>query len=90
MIHLSRETEMLAERLAAAQHLSVEAAIRQALEAQARAAGVLPKPRGSRDQSPEAVTARHTRTDQFVARLAALPILDPRSPSEIMEELNAL
>ncbi len=80
---------MLALRLAAAQHLSVEAAIRQALETQARAAGVPPEPH-SRDQSPEAVAARRARIDQFVARLAALPILDPRSPSEIMDELNAL
>ena len=90
MIHLSQETEMLAERLAAAQRLSVEAAIRQALEAQARAAGVLPELHRSRYQSPEAVAARHARTDRFVARLAALPILDPRSPSEIMDELNTL
>ena len=39
MINLSQETETLAVRLAAAQRLSVEATIRQALEAQARAAG---------------------------------------------------
>ena len=77
-------------RLAAAQRLSVEAAIRQALEAQARAAGVLPEPRRPRDRSPEAVAARHARTDRFVAELAAMPVLDARSPREIMDELNAL
>jgi antitoxin VapB len=90
MINLSQETETLAVRLAAAQRLSVEAAIRRALEAQARAAGVLPEPQRLRDQSPEAVAARHARTDRFVAELAAMPILDPRSPNEIMDELNAL
>jgi antitoxin VapB len=90
MINLSQETEILAVRLAAAQCLSVEAAIRQALEAQARAAGVLPEPRRPRDQSPEAAAARRARTNRFVAELAAMPILDPRSPCEIMDELNAL
>jgi antitoxin VapB len=90
MINLSPETETLAVRLAAAQRLSVEAAIRQALEAQARAAGVLPEPRRPRDQSPDAVAARRARTDRFVAELASMPILDPRSPREIMDELNAL
>jgi antitoxin VapB len=90
MINLSQETETLAVRLAAAQRLSVEAAIRQALEAQARAAGVLPEPRWPRDQSLEAVAARRARTDRFVAELATMPILDPRSPSEIMDDLNAL
>jgi len=90
MIDLSQETETLAVRLAAAQRLSVEAAVRQALEAQARAAGVPPEPLRPRDQSPEAVAARRARTDRFVAELAAMPIRDPRSPSEIMDELNAL
>jgi hypothetical protein len=46
MINLSHETEILAVRLAAAQRLSVEAAIRQALEAQARATGSIPGSRG--------------------------------------------
>jgi len=40
MINLSQETEALAKRLAAAQSLSVEDAIRLALEEKARAAGV--------------------------------------------------
>jgi hypothetical protein len=90
MINLSRETETLAVRLAAAQRLSVEAAIRQALETQARAAGLLPEPRRPRDQSPEAVTARHARTNGLVAELASMPVLDRRSPREIMDDLSAL
>ena len=44
MIHLSQETEALALRLAAAQRVSVEDAIRQALEARARVAGIMPEP----------------------------------------------
>jgi antitoxin VapB len=90
MINLSQETEALAKRLAEAQGLSVEDAIRLAREEKARAAGVLPEPRHPRDQSPKAVAARHARTNRFVAELAAMPVLDPRSPREIMDDLNAL
>jgi antitoxin VapB len=91
MINLSQETEDLAKRLAAAQRLSLEEAIRQALDAAARAAGVVTEPRHPpRDQSPAAVAARIERTNRFVAELAAMPILDPRSPREIMDDLNAL
>jgi hypothetical protein len=46
--------------------------------------------RPPRDQSPEAVTARHARTDRLVAELAAMPVLDPRSPRAIMDDLNTL
>ena len=44
MIQLSQETEALAQRLAAAQQLSVDDAIRQALEARARDAGLAAVP----------------------------------------------
>ncbi len=40
MLHLPQETEALARRLAAAQSLSVEEAVRQALEERARFAGL--------------------------------------------------
>jgi hypothetical protein len=46
--------------------------------------------RPPRDQSPEAVTKRRARTDRLVAELAAMPVLDPRSPRAIMDDLNAL
>lgn len=42
MLDLSQETEALARRLAAAQRLSVDEAIRQALEERARSAGLTP------------------------------------------------
>jgi antitoxin VapB len=90
MIKLSQETEALAKRLAAAQRLSVEDAIRQALEEKAHAAAIpMERPR-PRDQSPAAIAARRARTDQFVAELAAMPVLDPRSPRDIMDDLDAL
>ncbi len=42
MLDLSQETEALARRLAAVQRLSVEEAVRQALEERARLAGLAP------------------------------------------------
>jgi len=90
MIHLSRETEALAQRLATAKHLSIEEAIRLALEEKVRAEGIAPESGRSRDQSPKAVAARRARTDEFVAALAAMPVLDRRSPREIMDDLNVL
>ncbi|MGO9543336.1 MAG: type II toxin-antitoxin system VapB family antitoxin [Rhodomicrobium sp.] len=83
MIHLSQETEALAARLAAAQRVSVEEAIRQALEAQARVAGIQPEVCRRRRMTAEQMAA-------LGAEIAALPILDTRSPNEIMEDLSAL
>ncbi len=84
MINLSQETEALAKRLAAAQSLSVEEAIRLALEEKARAAGVdVDALRPRRRMSIESMLA-------VGAEIAAMPILDPRSPREIMDDLNAL
>ena len=90
MINLSRETEALAKRLAVTQSLSVEDAVRLALEDKARAAGIALEARQPRDQSPESVAARHARTNRFVAELAAMPVLDPRSPRAIMDDLDSL
>jgi antitoxin VapB len=83
MIDLSKETQALAERIAAVQRLPVEAAIRQALESHARVVGI------EQDLSPR----RRMTVEQimaFGAELAAMPILDPRSPNEIMDDLNAV
>jgi antitoxin VapB len=90
MISLSRETEALAQRLAVAHNVSIDQAIRVALEEKARAEGIVSEPFRSREQTDEAIAARRARTDKFVAELAAMPILDLRSPREIMEDLNAL
>ncbi len=83
MIHLSQETEALARRLAAAQHVTVEAAVKRALEAQARVAGIEQETHPRRRMSVDEMLA-------FGSAIAAMPILDTRSPSEIMDELNAL
>ncbi|HXX82993.1 MAG TPA: hypothetical protein VEN29_03335, partial [Casimicrobiaceae bacterium] len=72
-----------------AQRLTVEDTIRMALEDRARAEDVVIEPH-RRDQSAEAAAARRLRTDKLVETFAALPILDPRSPREIMDELNAV
>jgi antitoxin VapB len=90
MINLSQETEALAQRLAVAKHLSVEEAIRLALEEKARAEGIAPVARRPRDQSPEATAARRRRIDSIVREIGALPIIDPRPTQEIIDELNEL
>jgi hypothetical protein len=82
MIHLSREIEALALRLAAAQRLPVEAAIQRALEKEARVSGI----------EPFAGARRRMTVEQMLAlgsEIAALPVRDPRPPRQIMDELNA-
>ena len=82
MINLSQETEALARRLAAAQSLSVEDTIRQALEERARVTGF----------GPHVHSRRMTVEEMLVvgAEIAAMPLLDPRSPRQIMDDINAL
>lgn len=84
MIHLSQETEALAKRLAAAQSVSLEDAIKAALEDKAGAVGVATEPAAAR---------RRASVEKMLAvgaEIAAMPLLDPRSPSEIMDDLNAV
>ncbi len=92
MIQLSQETEALAQRLAAAQRLSPDDAIRQALEERARSVGLAlapepPKPRG---RSAAEIAARWERLHSLAAEIAAMPVLDPRSTEEIVDDINAL
>jgi antitoxin VapB len=89
MINLSQENEVLASRLAAAQRVSVDEAIRRALEAQVRAVGDLQEPK-RRDRSPAAIAKRKAGIERAIADFAAMPILDSRSPNEIMDDINAL
>ena len=90
MISLSQETEALAQRIAQAKRVAVDVAIRGALEDKARAEGITLDVRRPRDTSPEAVAARIARIDEIVREVASLPVLDPRSLSEIIDELNEL
>lgn len=90
MIDLSQETELLARRLADAEHLTVDAAVRQALEARAQAAGVELQPIRAHDRSPEAIAARRAYVDKIVSEIAAMPILDHRTPQEIIDDLSSI
>lgn len=85
MLELSSTTEAIALRLAKAQDVSVDRAVRQALET-CELRLVSPE----KDVSPLAVTARLARIDAIVKEIAALPILDARSVKEIVDDLNAL
>lgn len=89
MIDLSQETEALARRVADTRHVTIDAAIRQALEASAHAAGVvLPEPGRPRDLSSEAaITTRQEQIRRTMHEIEAIPFLDTRSPREIMEDL---
>lgn len=81
MINLSPEIEALATRLAAVKHVSAGEAIRQALEAELRSMGAQARPR-------RRMTVEQMRA--LGAEIAALPLLDPRTPAEIVEDINAL
>ncbi len=90
MIMLSHETEVLARRLADAHRTSVDAAVRRALEAEARAVGVPFEPRRMRDASAEAIARRRAGIARIVGEIASMPVLDRRSPGAIMDALNDL
>jgi antitoxin VapB len=78
VLHLPPELEALARRIADARHLSVEQAIKIAVEASARiAAEPPPKEQLSRDELIR-------RMEEISARSATRPIVDPRSPDELL------
>jgi antitoxin VapB len=83
MINLSQDLETLARRVAAVEQTSVEDAIRRALEDRARAKGVSLVARHGRRMAAEQMVA-------LGAEIAAMPLLDSRSPREIMDDLSAL
>jgi hypothetical protein len=89
MINLAPEVEAVAKRLAVVRGVSLEDAIRLALEETAQKSDAA-APRPPRDTSPEAVVARRQRTRKFVEELSAMPLLDTRSANEIADDLDAL
>ncbi len=89
MLTLSEETETLAHRLADAQKLPVDTAVRRALEQQARSVGVAP-PAESGRVSDEEVTRRRAAIEEITRQIDALPILDHRPWQEIADEINEL
>jgi antitoxin VapB len=82
MVNLSHETEVLAAQLASEQCVSVDTAIRLALEAQVRLNGLILTARPRRRMTIAQMT-------NFGIEIAALPLLDSRSPNEIMDDINA-
>jgi hypothetical protein len=89
MINLPPEVEAVAKRLAVVRGVSLEDAIRLALEETARKSEAA-RARPPRDTSPEAVAARRQRTRTFIEELSAMPLLDTRPANEIADDLDAL
>ena len=86
MIDLSHGNRSSRTALGSRASVTVDTAVRQALEARAQAAGIAPEP--PRNRSPEAVSMRRARMHRLAREIASLPILDPRSPREIVDDLN--
>ena len=82
MISLPDDVESLARRVAALEKISVEDAVRRALEDRARAKGLSLIARGSRRMTAKQMLA-------VGAEIAGMSLLDPRSPREIMDDLSA-
>jgi antitoxin VapB len=78
MLHLSPETEELAKRVAAAWHVPVEQAVKLAVEASARIAA---QPPARQDLSRGELLRR---MEELSARAGGRPIVDPRSPDELL------
>jgi antitoxin VapB len=83
MLQLTQETEQLARRVAARLGREPEDCIRCALEHEAQAFNVADEPPPRRRMTVEQMLA-------FGEKVAALPILDPRSPQEIADDLNEI
>ena len=84
MIRLSDETETLAKRIAGAQRVSVDTAVRYALEELAKSRHI--------DIGPTQPERRRMSIEEMLAvgdQIAAMPLLDTRSPQEIMDDLNS-
>lgn len=82
MAILSPDTLRLAERLAAGQGIPLEEAVKRAIEHSARTAGLVGEPQRRR--------RRQTAAEMLVlgAEIAAMPLLDRRSPRAIMDDLD--
>ncbi|MUZ75431.1 hypothetical protein GOZ90_22400 [Agrobacterium vitis] len=83
MLQIAPDTEHLARKVAARLGRKPEDVIRTAIEREAKALGVTGEP---------AERKRITATEilEFGKRAAARPVLDSRSPQEIVDDINAL
>jgi hypothetical protein len=80
-ITLAPETEELAKRVAATSGRTPEEVLRQGLEREAQIAGVIPT---ETRKHPSTADSRRAKT--IARRIAARPLLDARSPTEILRE----
>lgn len=83
MLRLTHDTEQLARRVAARVGRKPEDLIRAALEREAKALGVSDELSAKRRMTAAEMLA-------FGKNVAARPVLDPRSPQEIADDLTAL
>jgi antitoxin VapB len=81
MLQLTQETEQLARTVATRLGREPQDCIRLALERQALAFSAADEPPAKRRMTAAEMLA-------FGKKVAALPILDPRSPQEIADDLN--
>ncbi len=79
MIHLSRQTEALARQLAAARGISLEEAVKLAIEQSGK--DLLGRAGRRRDLAKNDLIKR---LEEISARCAARPLIDPRSPDELL------
>jgi len=83
MLHIAHDTEQLARRVAARLGRKPEDVIRAAVEREAKALGVA-------DDQP---ARKRMTVEEMLAigrKVAAMPVLDPRSPQEIADDLNEI
>lgn len=83
MLQLTPDTEQLARKVAARVGRRPEDLIRAALEREARALGVYTDQPGRQRMTVEQMIA-------LGKKVTALPLLDQRTPAEIMDDLNEL
>ncbi|MEO3435266.1 hypothetical protein [Inquilinus sp. CAU 1745] len=82
MLQLTHDTEQFARRVAARLGRKPEDLIRSVIEREAKALGVTDEPPAKRRMTAAEMLA-------FGRKVAARPVLDPRSPQEIADDLNA-
>ncbi|BCH35472.1 hypothetical protein MesoLjLc_74020 [Mesorhizobium sp. L-8-10] len=82
MLRLTHDTEELARRVAARVGRKPEDLVRTALEREARALGLS-------DEEPAKRRMTAAEMLAFGRKVSARPVLDPRSPQEIADDLNA-
>lgn len=83
MLQIAPDTEQLARKVAARLGRKPEDVIRAAIEREAKALGV----------TDEALARKRMTVEEMLAmgrKVAAMPVLDPRSPQEIADDLNEI